>query len=291
MLTRIHRPRKPALLKPEKARDREDYRLFFIMVGVISLLIIALWITGIYFHHVFHFPDDAGLDARGNAIGALFSGLAFVGVVAAIFLQWKEVGYQRRELRQTKKAMQQSAAAQKGQTDELSKQTADLRRQVELRHDEALRNAEVRLAESRERFITARLNATLALLQAAQARAPVLAQGKHDPRPGIVYEKEVRMLQQDIALLRCQATLVLGPAPQVSGDLEVLAIRQHLVDLFQDLHIQCLAEAALDERYIKTSALRAKQIKDDLQLLRYRCHDRYRGIEGVIDLIDGLSPD
>ena len=82
-------------------RDAENYKLFWAIVLVITALVLLAWGAAIYWPTILHLPTDDALDARGNAIGALFSGLAFVGVVAAIFLQWRELGYQREELRQT----------------------------------------------------------------------------------------------------------------------------------------------------------------------------------------------
>jgi hypothetical protein len=116
--------------------ERESYFWFLTSVGVALAFVGVVWTYGIIFPEAVGIPigrnTDNSLDARGNVVGALFAGLAFVGVVAAIFLQWKELGYQREELRQTKLAMQASAQAQQRQTDELKEQTKELKQQVRL---------------------------------------------------------------------------------------------------------------------------------------------------------------
>jgi hypothetical protein len=47
-----------------------------------------------------------------NSLSALFSGLAFAGVIYAILLQRNELELQRKELRQTRKELERTAAAQ-----------------------------------------------------------------------------------------------------------------------------------------------------------------------------------
>jgi hypothetical protein len=122
----------PESKEPDDGGDAEKRALgtFLKIVIPAGLAVLALWWLAIY-EPARLLPAGQSLDARGNAVGALFSGLAFVGVVAAIILQWRELGLQRLELRETKNAMQQSANAQTMQTTELQAQTVLLRSQTE----------------------------------------------------------------------------------------------------------------------------------------------------------------
>jgi hypothetical protein len=107
--------------------------VFLFVVTCVSIVIISLWKQAIYYPESLGLPiSDQTLDARGNAVGALFSGLAFVGVVAAIILQTVELKYQRQEMHETNEAMRESATAQKNQTVELRDQTNELRAQLKI---------------------------------------------------------------------------------------------------------------------------------------------------------------
>ena len=110
---------------------------FFGGVSAAVTFVVVAWVFGIYYPDSVPKPPDTNLDARGNVIGALFSGLAFVGVVAAIILQWRELGLQRQELRETKQAMRDSATAQQAQTTKLQEQTDEMRSQVEVAKETA----------------------------------------------------------------------------------------------------------------------------------------------------------
>ena len=85
------------------------YKLFFLF-GVTVLL----WIGSIYLvNEVFptweyraFFGDSFG------AINALFSGLAFGGIIYTILLQHEELGLQREELQQTREELKRTADAQ-----------------------------------------------------------------------------------------------------------------------------------------------------------------------------------
>jgi hypothetical protein len=57
-----------------------------------------------------------------GAVNALFSGLAFAGVIYAIYLQTKELKLQRIELEQTRKELERSASAQEATENALVKQ-------------------------------------------------------------------------------------------------------------------------------------------------------------------------
>lgn len=67
-------------------------------------------------------------NARGTfgdmfgAVNALFSGLAFAGIIYAIYLQTKELKLQRKELEQTRIELERSASAQEATQRALNKQ-------------------------------------------------------------------------------------------------------------------------------------------------------------------------
>ncbi len=105
---------------------------FIVAVIVVLALIVSLWWVAIYYPGIARLPSDDKMDARGNAIGALFSGLAFVGVVAAILLQIGELRNQLQEMHYTTNAMQDSANAQNNQAKELRAQTTALRSQISM---------------------------------------------------------------------------------------------------------------------------------------------------------------
>ncbi len=76
------------------------------------LFFISLLVMGILWRYMpftwlpcfFSDPDikTAQFGDRFEAINALFAGLAFAGVIFAIILQWRELGLQRQELKDTR---------------------------------------------------------------------------------------------------------------------------------------------------------------------------------------------
>ncbi|EDM43180.1 hypothetical protein SCB49_11914 [unidentified eubacterium SCB49] len=86
-------------LNEDKKEDKKIY-----LTGLISVLIISLfWVL------TFIFLKDLGNEERGTlgdmfgTLNALFSGLAFAGIIFTILLQRKELKYQREELQATRK--------------------------------------------------------------------------------------------------------------------------------------------------------------------------------------------
>lgn len=83
----------------------------FSAVGV--LLIIGMWTLSAF---LLYNDDDRGTfgDMFG-AVNALFSGLAFLGLILAIILQYQELKEQRREIRDSRIAQQATATALQSQ--------------------------------------------------------------------------------------------------------------------------------------------------------------------------------
>ena len=98
----------------ENEEKKENKLLPFIVIVVVFFLWLANWLFVINF-----IPDNHA--ARGQfgdmfgASNALFSGLALAGVIITIYLQIKELGYQREDLKLTRDEM-------KGQKEQLEHQ-------------------------------------------------------------------------------------------------------------------------------------------------------------------------
>lgn len=78
------------------------------------LIVLVIWIlsgVGVYFYFS-TWQDRGTFGDMFGAINALFSGLAFLGVIITIYLQKRELEYQRKELIETKNELQKSAIAQ-----------------------------------------------------------------------------------------------------------------------------------------------------------------------------------
>jgi len=85
--------------------DKENTIPVWTVGGVVAALVIILWIATLVLLPKL-IPSDAVRGQFGDMFGsinALFSGLAFVGVIVAILLQKEELEEQRNELRETRK--------------------------------------------------------------------------------------------------------------------------------------------------------------------------------------------
>jgi len=92
---------------------------------ILFCLVVSVWlIAGIASFYFFATWNDRGTfgDMFG-AVNALFSGLAFAGVIYAIFLQRKELELQREELILTREELKRSADAQAQQVSKMEEST------------------------------------------------------------------------------------------------------------------------------------------------------------------------
>lgn len=108
----------------ERKEDAEPFWRYVIIVGTIAFVLVVglfYWL-GIYHVGGFFNPSQetengySEIGQYGDSFGyvnALFSGLAFAGVIVALFMQTRELAYQRREITNARKAQQRSAYAQK----------------------------------------------------------------------------------------------------------------------------------------------------------------------------------
>lgn len=107
--------------KPEK----KDYTILVAFI-VSTILIVGLWYINL--QSLKDLPDTK----RGTfgdmfgAANALFSGLAFAGIIITILLQRKELSLQREELKQTRAELERTAEAQENSEKALKKQAENL---------------------------------------------------------------------------------------------------------------------------------------------------------------------
>lgn len=99
--------------------------VFAAIMGFIFVVGIMLW--G-YFSLKDQCPTDRGTfgDMFGG-VNALFSGLAFLGIIITILLQSKELSLQRQELKDTRDELQRSASAQEKSEIALNRQAENLK--------------------------------------------------------------------------------------------------------------------------------------------------------------------
>ncbi|PIQ68035.1 MAG: hypothetical protein COV91_06160 [Candidatus Taylorbacteria bacterium CG11_big_fil_rev_8_21_14_0_20_46_11] len=101
------------------------------MKNVILTIIAFTFVFTVYFFVLRNLlPEWAESGQFGDMFGGLnafFSGLAFLGVIYAIFLQREELGLQRKELELTREELKRTAEAQEKSEKALSKQAASLK--------------------------------------------------------------------------------------------------------------------------------------------------------------------
>jgi hypothetical protein len=84
-------------------------------------IIFLIWLGYCWFGYRLY-PDDLGADRSFDRVNALFSGLAFWGVIWAILLQKRELSFQRRELALTRQEV-------RGQKEQLEAQNLTMQQQ------------------------------------------------------------------------------------------------------------------------------------------------------------------
>ena len=80
----------------------KGYVIALLFSGVLALYLIAWYLIDLFIQN----PQDQGVFGdKFDAINALFSGLAFAGLIITLILQKKELGLQRDELEQTREEL------------------------------------------------------------------------------------------------------------------------------------------------------------------------------------------
>lgn len=98
----------------------------FVIILLVILAIFVLYFLLVSINH----PTMESRGQFGDMFGglnALFSGLAFLGLVYTIWLQRTELSLQREELELTRQELKRAAVAQEESQKELSKQAASLK--------------------------------------------------------------------------------------------------------------------------------------------------------------------
>src|SRR5262249_25348996 len=135
------------------------------VIGAV-LAVSVIWLCAMYFPFWLGF-QEADLDARSSSVSALFGGLAFVCVVITLFYQKDELKHQVEELKLQRKEL------------ELTRQ--ELKRSAEAQEANAEHFQAASMRQSREQFLTARLNTQVALLQADEALTQIHAAAAEYP--------------------------------------------------------------------------------------------------------------
>jgi Putative phage abortive infection protein len=114
-----------AELENGKAAAAEP-RIWLVIISTGFLVIILVLSTPLIIERFYGYPKPDGVGDFGGqfgAVNALFSGLAFVGVIAALILQKRELALQRQELEQTREEL-------RGQKEQLAAQNRTFRQQT-----------------------------------------------------------------------------------------------------------------------------------------------------------------
>lgn len=114
----------------EKNVPKSNYYKYLL---VFSALVVVIWIGYFYFISNYLFPNDlssSGLfgDMFGG-INALFSGMAFAGIILTIYLQKRELALQREELVLQREELFLTRKEIKGQKEQLEAQNKTLKHQ------------------------------------------------------------------------------------------------------------------------------------------------------------------
>jgi hypothetical protein len=89
--------------------------------------LLILIVAAIFFVAIFIFWPCAVGDQWSKELESLFSGWAFIGLIAAVFLQSEELRMQQYELKQTTLALQRAATAQEASENALKNQIRAMR--------------------------------------------------------------------------------------------------------------------------------------------------------------------
>jgi hypothetical protein len=92
-------------------------------IAIAFTAVVLLWSVNAVLFYLIRTPDErASIGEMFGAVNALFSGLAFVGVIGAILLQSEELSLQRDELKLTRTELAASAKAQRESAQSLEQQ-------------------------------------------------------------------------------------------------------------------------------------------------------------------------
>jgi formyltetrahydrofolate hydrolase len=103
-------------------KDKE-YFPWKLLIGVI-LLVIGFWASTwiLSYHYLTNWSDRADFGNMFDSVNTLFSGVAMVGIIVAIFLQKKDLAIQREDLRLQRDELAQTRKEFETQNETLKKQ-------------------------------------------------------------------------------------------------------------------------------------------------------------------------
>lgn len=102
------------------------------IIAIVLFIVLLLWATTFLIMLVVpEWQDRSAIGDMFGAVNALFAGLAFAGIIIAIYLQTQELGLQRQELAETRTELQRQAEAQEKSEMALSDQVHALHRQAD----------------------------------------------------------------------------------------------------------------------------------------------------------------
>ncbi len=101
--------------------DRDNKNLALISIGVV-IIVVGLWLWTLYILKDKTHEDRGTYGDMFGGINALFSGLAFGGIIITILLQRKDLALQQEELRETRKELERTTKAQIDQNNTLLSQ-------------------------------------------------------------------------------------------------------------------------------------------------------------------------
>ncbi len=126
-----------SLMSKEKSKNQnpetEEKDNSLIVVSIVSLVIVVGFWLWAFFGLKDHSETCRGTfgDMFGG-VNALFSGLAFSGIIITILLQRKELALQRQELKETREELKRSATAQENSEIALKRQAENLKMSAKL---------------------------------------------------------------------------------------------------------------------------------------------------------------
>ena len=96
----------------------ESKKKSFLRIGIVSFLaVIILWLASWFLvpHYLPVWSDRGAFGDMFGVVNALFSGLAFAGILIALYMQKHELELQRKELSATREELKLQRMEMKGQ--------------------------------------------------------------------------------------------------------------------------------------------------------------------------------
>jgi hypothetical protein len=103
------------------------------IISMVSIVVVlGLWLWAYFSLRNVPFIDRGTFGDMFGAVNAVFSGLAFGGIIITIWMQKHELELQRKELISTRTELHRSASSQERSEEALSKQAANLKASAKL---------------------------------------------------------------------------------------------------------------------------------------------------------------